>query len=209
MLRRGAEREGGGEGDRRTDRRTDGGLIGIQICQVSTEPGFRAHDVDRCRAEAPGGDEFTSGIFPLFLFTGLKKKHLVSDQNPPQQAVKAKLQSLAEEFEYFRSSTSHIPWCARAWWQESAEESAEEESEEESAEETLTLSDWIHLDSLFRSRVLQFPRLGIGMAPVLDFANHADHANAYYSVDADRNVVLFPRAENRTSLQEGEEVTIK
>lgn len=67
----------------------------------------------------------------------------------------------------------------------------------------------MHLDSLFRSRVLQFPRLGVGMAPFLDFANHSENPNSWYSINSNGDVVLFPRGENKAPLQEGEEVTIK
>ncbi|PWW78273.1 SET domain-containing protein, partial [Tuber magnatum] len=107
-------------------------------------------------------------------------------------AVTAKLQALEQEFEDFREATKEIKWCQRAWWDESK----------------LTLRDWQTADSWFRSRVLQFPRLGIGMAPVLDFANHSSEANSYYSVDEDSDVVLLPREANAGALENGEEITI-
>ncbi|KAL0637942.1 hypothetical protein Q9L58_003020 [Maublancomyces gigas] len=112
-----------------------------------------------------------------------------------QMAVKAKLQTLSQEFEHLQSSTSHIKWCADLWW----------------ADQTLTLADWTHLDSLFRSRVLQFPRFGISLAPLLDFANHADDATAYYSIDSNRDVVLLlaqGASKSKPQLRDGEEVTI-
>ena len=112
-------------------------------------------------------------------------------QNP--KAVTAKLQALEQEFEDFREATKGIKWCQKAWWDES----------------NLTLRDWHIADSWFRSRVLQFPILGIGMAPVLDFANHSFEANAYYSVDENSGVVLLPREARAGVLNDGEEITIK
>lgn len=45
-----------------------GRLIGRgQICQVSTEPGFRANNMDGCRAEAAGGNEFACGMGSCFM----------------------------------------------------------------------------------------------------------------------------------------------
>ncbi|CAZ81753.1 unnamed protein product [Tuber melanosporum] len=107
-------------------------------------------------------------------------------------AVTAKLQALEQEFEDFREATKEIKWCQKAWWDESK----------------MTLRDWQTADSWFRSRVLQFPRLGIGMAPVLDFANHCFEANSYYSVDEDSHVVLLPREDRAGTLKHGEEITI-
>ncbi|KAH8147573.1 uncharacterized protein LAJ45_08400 [Morchella importuna] len=92
-------------------------------------------------------------------------------------AVEAKLHTLMTEFTHLQTSTAHLPWCQSHWWD---------------PPEELILEDWIHIDSIFRSRVLQFPRLGVGMAPVLDFVNHGD-PNAYYSVDEDGDVVLLWR----------------
>ncbi|RPA89462.1 SET domain-containing protein [Choiromyces venosus 120613-1] len=107
-------------------------------------------------------------------------------------AVAAKLQALEEEFENFREATKKINWCQKAWWDESK----------------LTLRDWRIADSWFRSRALQFPSLGIGMAPILDFANHSVEANSYYSVDENSDVVLLPREAKGAALKDGEEITI-
>lgn len=105
----------------------------------------------------------------------------------------AKLQALEQEFEDFREATKEIKWCQKAWWDESK----------------LTLRDWQVADSWFRSRVLQFPVLGIGMAPILDFANHSFEANTYYSFDENSGVVLLPREAKAGTLKDGGEITIK
>ncbi|CUS14122.1 unnamed protein product [Tuber aestivum] len=107
-------------------------------------------------------------------------------------AVTAKLRALEQEFEDFREATKEIKWCRKAWWDESK----------------LTLREWQTVDSWFRSRVLQFPGLGIGMVPVLDFANHSYEASSYYSVDEDSDVVLLPREAKSGTLTDGEEITI-
>jgi hypothetical protein len=110
-----------------------------------------------------------------------------------EKAVKAKLQALEQEFDHFREATNEIKWCREAWWDESR----------------LTLRDWQTADSWFRSRVLEFPKLGIGMAPVLDFANHSFQESAYYSVGENSNVVLLLREDKMGGLRDGEEITIK
>lgn len=107
-------------------------------------------------------------------------------------AVTAKLQALEQEFEDFREATKEIKWCQKAWWDESK----------------LTLRDWQVADSWFRSRVLQFPVLGIGMAPILDFANHSFEENTYYSFDENSGVVLLPREAKAGTLKDGGEITI-
>lgn len=111
-----------------------------------------------------------------------------------EKAVIAKIQALEQEFDHFRDTTSEIKWCREAWWDESR----------------LTLKDWQTADSWFRSRVLELPTLGPGMAPVLDFANHSLQANACYSVCGNSDLLLLLQDEGKGgTLENGREITIK
>jgi hypothetical protein len=72
----------------------------------------------------------------------------------------------------------------------------------------LTLNDWLTVDSMYRSRALEFPGIGDAMVPCIDVANHASGAatSALYETDADRNAVLLLRPGMK--LAKGGEVTI-
>jgi hypothetical protein len=97
---------------------------------------------------------------------------------------------LLREFESLRDSTSHIPWCRKVWWEN----------------DTLRLTDWILVDSWFRSRSLEVPVVGESMVPCLDMANHASEQNAYYERTSNGDVVLLLRPEQKLDLIE--EITI-
>ena len=99
------------------------------------------------------------------------------------QAVSSKLTSLTNEHARFISSISAFPWA-------------------EQFTSAVTLEVYIHLDSLYRSRVLSLPH-SPALVPVLDFANHTTPANAFYVLEND---ALVLRAKG--PLREGEEVTI-
>ncbi|RPA84577.1 SET domain-containing protein [Ascobolus immersus RN42] len=56
--------------------------------------------------------------------------------------------------------------------------------EADSASKELTLDEYVHLDSLVRSRSLEIPGSGTCMVPIIDLANHGgDSANAVFWVD--------------------------
>jgi hypothetical protein len=99
--------------------------------------------------------------------------------------------ALLREFESLREKTIEIPWCHKAWWD---------------AESPLEFSDWILIDSWYRSRSLELPVSGEAMVPCLDMANHSVKANAYYEQGSGDDVVLLLRPEQQ--VEEGEEVTI-
>lgn len=111
-----------------------------------------------------------------------------------QAALRAKLKSLAREFDQLRTATEEIPGCQRYWWDKNAG--------------ALNFSSWKLADAMYRSRALDLPNIGHAMVPCIDMANHASGADtvALYETDMDGNGILLLR-ENR-SLKEGEEVTI-
>ncbi|KAI5793109.1 hypothetical protein EDC01DRAFT_655210 [Geopyxis carbonaria] len=108
-------------------------------------------------------------------------------------AVMAKLSALNSEFAAFRNATEMLPWAQNAWWDD----------------DVLTLKDWVLADAWYRSRVLQLPKLGKSMVPVLDFANHRSvkTANAFYSVDENDEGAILVQREGAV-LQKDDEVTI-
>ncbi|KAL1585641.1 hypothetical protein WHR41_06016 [Cladosporium halotolerans] len=72
----------------------------------------------------------------------------------------------------------------------------------------LTLDDWLQADAMYRSRALDYPRVGHCMVPCVDLANHAAHEEtvAVYDVDSEGNAVLALRPGKK--VRGGEEVTI-
>ncbi|KAK4997095.1 hypothetical protein LTR66_003446 [Elasticomyces elasticus] len=109
-------------------------------------------------------------------------------------AVSAKKRSLYREFERLRSSTAHLPWCVRCWWDE--------------VDGLVTFDDWLQVDAMYRSRALEFPGLGDCMVPCVDMANHAsgDATAALYECDGDGDALLLLR--DGKILEDGDEVTI-
>ena len=102
-----------------------------------------------------------------------------------ESAVAAKLRALNSEFETWSAGATELKW-----WDI----------------DQLTLEDWVHADSLFRSRSLDLPGAGAAMIPVLDFANHAGGAaaTARFAIDAGGVVEL----ELVGAWEEGQEATI-
>lgn len=109
-------------------------------------------------------------------------------------AIRAKLASLLREFELLRTTTASIPWCEKYWWDEE--------------DGFLTFDDWVCLDAMYRSRALEFPKLGDCMVPCVDMANHAsgERTVAVYEVDGEGRAILVVR--EGMEVKEGEEVTI-
>ncbi|KAF8545520.1 hypothetical protein BDD12DRAFT_721716 [Trichophaea hybrida] len=95
-----------------------------------------------------------------------------------EPAVSSKFRALTQEFDSFRAA---VPWA--------------------------TLQDWIHVDSLFRSRSLELPSHGTSLVPILDFANHAEDANAFFAVNDEGEATLDLRP-GIPPLKDGDEVTI-
>ncbi|KAJ3570839.1 hypothetical protein NPX13_g5595 [Xylaria arbuscula] len=90
-----------------------------------------------------------------------------------QFAVTAKLAALAKEFDHIRDATSDLPqWSALI----------------EAGE--ITLSDWILVDALYRSRSLALPRSGEAMVPCLDLVNHASPATAGEKVARQEEITI-------------------
>jgi hypothetical protein len=80
------------------------------------------------------------------------------------------------------------------------------------AEKELTLDEYIHLDSLVRSRSLEIPGSGTCMVPIVDLANHGgDATNAVFWVDEHTGSVELRLKEDidLTTLSEETEILIK
>lgn len=109
-------------------------------------------------------------------------------------ATEAKLKRLNQEFEELRNATSNIAWCQQDWWHH--------------FNGLLTFDDWKIVDAFYRSRALEFPRIGDAMVPGIDMANHlSGHGNnALYEADEDGRGILFLR-EGKV-VEEGDEITI-
>ncbi|KAJ2985206.1 hypothetical protein NUW58_g3598 [Xylaria curta] len=107
-----------------------------------------------------------------------------------ESAVSAKLNALEREFSRIRDATRDL-----SRWAELIE-----------TNETITLSDWIWLDALYRSRSLALPQSGESMVPCLDLVNHSSSATAYYEENSDDGVALLLR--KGASVLKQEELTI-
>jgi hypothetical protein len=104
--------------------------------------------------------------------------------------VRAKLSSLASEFEFVREKSSDIPFWNDLLWRYDQK----------------TLQDWIMLDAWYRSRCLELPRSGVCMVPYLDMINHSQDPTAWYD-ETDRDEVVLQLWRGVT-VAKGEEVTI-
>ena len=111
-----------------------------------------------------------------------------------RSAIRAKMNSLLREFEHLRSATEHIGWCKKYWWDED--------------EGYVTFEDWMHVDTMYRSRALEFPGIGDCMVPCVDMANHSsgEAAAALYETDEDSNGILLLRAGK--TVKRKDEITI-
>ena len=111
-----------------------------------------------------------------------------------QAALMAKLAALDREFDALREQTQHIGWCRKYWW--------------DGEMGSLSIEHWKTCDAWFRSRYLEFPGIGLAMAPCLDMVNHAsnENANSYYELDDNGNVMLVLREGKSISI--GDEVTM-
>ncbi len=100
------------------------------------------------------------------------------------------MSALVREFKRLQDLTGAISWCRKVWWES----------------ESLSSSDWILLDSWYRSRCLELPDSGESMVPCLDIVNHARDANAYYEQTSNGDAVLMLRPNEKA--ERGEEITI-
>ncbi|KAF4314588.1 hypothetical protein GTA08_BOTSDO01551 [Botryosphaeria dothidea] len=130
-------------------------------------------------------------LLPTF-WTETERKLLIGTTLKP--AIEAKIKSLNKEFEQLRSTTKHIKWCEEVWWDEE--------------DGRLSFDDWLQVDSMYRSRALEFPGIGDSMVPCVDMANHAsgDATAALYEIDSDGNAALLLR--EGKELKKGDEVAI-
>ena len=107
-----------------------------------------------------------------------------------EAAVNAKMSALDAEFALVRDKSSDIAcWSALLWERGS-----------------VSFTDWIRLDALYRSRCLELPRSGESMVPCVDMLNHSAAPAAYYEENPQDEVVLLPRPGVRVA--EGDEITI-
>lgn len=109
--------------------------------------------------------------------------------------IAVKQHSLQTLFDDLRSKTRHIDWCAKWWWSKD--------------HGCLTLDDLKSVDSMFRSRAMDFGDQGQSLVPVMDMANHdhGDHSIALYEIDrVDGGAMLVLRDDR--SVRRGYEVTI-
>lgn len=109
--------------------------------------------------------------------------------------LKAKNGRLFREYDYLRAATESIPWCRTNWWTDTTSHFA--------------YDDWLLVDSLYRSRALNFSVAGESMVPGIDLVNHSlgEDQNAYFARDEDGNGVLL-MSPNKSYLS-GEEITIR
>ncbi|CCC12472.1 hypothetical protein SMACR_06551 [Sordaria macrospora] len=111
-----------------------------------------------------------------------------------ESAVNAKMTALTAEFDAVREAASSLPtWNDVLWPFENGNSPA-------------SLRNWILLDALYRSRVLELPKSGESMVPCIDMINHSTCASAYYDENTKDEVILLPRPDR--TISSGKEVTI-
>lgn len=104
-------------------------------------------------------------------------------------AISAKLKSVHREYDLLCESAGRTRWY-------------------QAVQNHLDFDDWLQVDSMYRSRALDFPGIGHCMVPCIDIANHAsgEATIAVYERDTDGNAVLLLRDEKQVG--ESDEVTI-
>lgn len=107
-----------------------------------------------------------------------------------ESALKAKLSTLASEFEFIQDKSSDIPSWNCVLWETGA----------------IRFRDWILLDAWYRSRCLELPSSGEAMVPCIDMVNHSSNPTAYYEERSGDDVRLLLRP--GISVSKGDEITI-
>ncbi|KAH6845160.1 hypothetical protein B0I37DRAFT_379346 [Chaetomium sp. MPI-CAGE-AT-0009] len=108
-----------------------------------------------------------------------------------EAAVDAKMSALDAEFDLvIKKSSDIIAWNDLLWIEGAS----------------VSFTDWIRLDALYRSRCLELPRSGESMVPCIDMINHSATPSAYYDENSKDEVVLAPRP--GVSISKGDEITI-
>lgn len=107
----------------------------------------------------------------------------------------SKLRSLQREYDHFCSCVANTRWYQMI-------------QHHNAMEGRLDFDDWLQVDSMYRSRALDFPGVGHCMVPCIDLANHAAGADtvAIYELDVDGNAILMLR--DGITVPKGGEVTI-
>jgi hypothetical protein len=111
-----------------------------------------------------------------------------------EAAVDAKISALDAEFGVVQEKSSDIiSWNDVLW----------------AAGSSVSFTDWVRLDALYRSRCLELPRSGESMVPCIDMLNHSAAPSAYYEETPKDEVVLLPRPDTSTTgIPKEAEITI-
>jgi hypothetical protein len=107
-----------------------------------------------------------------------------------EAAVNAKISALDAEFGLVVDKSSDIACWNDLLWQHVS----------------VSFTDWIRLDALYRSRCLELPKSGESMVPCIDMINHSAAPLAYYEESLKDEVILLPRP--GVSISKGNEITI-
>ena len=107
-----------------------------------------------------------------------------------EPALAAKLRALNDEFEALKEASSEIFCWNDMFW----------------GDKPVSWRDWVYLDALYRSRVLELPKSGESLVPCLDMANHSAEPTAYYEENSKDEVTLLLRP--GITVPSGGEVTI-
>lgn len=104
-------------------------------------------------------------------------------------AVSSKLKSLRREYDGLCMSAANTRWYGLV-------------------QDHIDFDDWLQVDSMYRSRALDFPEIGHCMVPCVDLANHASGEDtiAIYEKDENGDAVLLLR--DGKNVPEDGEVTI-
>lgn len=167
-------------------------------------PTFPLASECRAHSRSTWKEQFESSVYDLVLtrpsyVKSLPLEDLPTFWTPPElqlligttlaPAVAYKHKSLRREFENLCASASATHWYTKV-------------------KDHLDLDDWLQVDSMYRSRALDFPNIGHCMVPSVDLANHAagEDSIAIYEKDANGDAVLLLRDEKL--VHEDGEVTI-
>ncbi|KAK3308983.1 uncharacterized protein B0T15DRAFT_483489 [Chaetomium strumarium] len=107
-----------------------------------------------------------------------------------EAAVNAKISALDAEFAVVREKSSDILCWRELLWDGGS----------------VSFTDWIRLDALYRSRCLELPRSGECMVPCIDMINHSATPSAYYEENSRDEVLLLLRP--GVGISKGDEITI-